>query len=410
MSMPKQTELREFVTLEKGKPPALQPYYGHDAEHYLTPEYLRGGASCDLVKPGSKAVRVCAGDTVLLWDGSNAGEVLYGRDGVLASTMCRAAHGNRFDAGYFYYALKRWEPYLKGQTSGSGIPHVDKEIFGRLPIVEFDAPDQAKIAEVLSTVDQAIEQTEALIAKQQRIKTGLMQDLLTRGIDEHGNLRSEATHRFRDSPLGRIPVEWDHGSGSNYFTLHAGMPVDQLKRSQDGNSLYVKVDDFNSPENVGGIFRSEYTFGCPCGLVSRLLEPRVLVFPKRGAAIFINRVELLRKHASLDPNLMGLRTKPAVRPEFFRLVLLHRNLGLICDNSGIPQINNKHLYPLIFAMPGLDEQDVIVKCINQSERTIIEIMQELKKLQLVMTGLMQDLLTGERRVTALLNQQDGVTV
>ena len=58
-------------------------------------------------------------------------------------------------------------------------------------------------------MDRAIEQTEALIAKQQRIKTGLMQDLLTRGIDEHGNLRSEQTHQFKDSPLGRIPVEWE---------------------------------------------------------------------------------------------------------------------------------------------------------------------------------------------------------
>ena len=48
-----------------------------------------------------------------------------------------------------------------------------------------------------------------MIAKQQRIKTGLMQDLLTHGIDENGNLRSEETHEFKDSPLGRIPVAWD---------------------------------------------------------------------------------------------------------------------------------------------------------------------------------------------------------
>ena len=70
-------------------------------------------------------------------------------------------------------------------------------------------PEQTKIAEILSTVDRAIEQTEALIAKQQRLKTGLMQDLLIRGIDQHGNLRSEQTHEFKDSPLGRIPVEWE---------------------------------------------------------------------------------------------------------------------------------------------------------------------------------------------------------
>ena len=77
----------------------------------------------------------------------------------------------------------------------------------RIPVAP--KPEQTEIATILSTVDRAIEQTEALISKHQRIKTGLMQDLLTRGIDEHGNLRSENTHQLKDSPLGRIPVEWE---------------------------------------------------------------------------------------------------------------------------------------------------------------------------------------------------------
>ena len=62
-----------------------------------------------------------------------------------------------------------------------------------------------------------------MIAKQQRIKTGLMQDLLTRGIDENGNLRSEETHEFKDSPLGRIPVEWD---GEDVRAMLADLAVD----------------------------------------------------------------------------------------------------------------------------------------------------------------------------------------
>src|ERR1035437_6897460 len=63
----------------------------------------------------------------------------------------------------------------------------------RTPSVDFPLlpAEQTKIAEILSTVDRTIEQTEALIAKRERIKTGLMQDLFTRGIDEDGNLRSE---------------------------------------------------------------------------------------------------------------------------------------------------------------------------------------------------------------------------
>ena len=70
-----------------------------------------------------------------------------------------------------------------------------------------------------------IEQTEALIAKQQRIKTGLMQDLLTRGIDEQGNLRSEETHQFKDASLGRIPVEWEASSLGKLATFYLDCSV-----------------------------------------------------------------------------------------------------------------------------------------------------------------------------------------
>jgi type I restriction enzyme, S subunit len=76
-----------------------------------------------------------------------------------------------------------------------------------LDLIQKEAQDE--VATILSTLDRAIEQTEAIIAKQQRVKTGLMQDLLTKGIDENGVIRSEATHEFKDSPLGRIPAEWE---------------------------------------------------------------------------------------------------------------------------------------------------------------------------------------------------------
>ena len=88
---------------------------------------------------------------------------------------------------------------IKGATLNTAISC--KQI--RVRIFPTPRSEQAKIAEILSTVDRAIEQTEALIAKQQRIKTGLMQDLLTRGIDEHGNLRSEANPHIQRLPLGQ---------------------------------------------------------------------------------------------------------------------------------------------------------------------------------------------------------------
>src|SRR5271157_3054218 len=70
---------------------------------------------------------------------------------------------------------------------------------------------RAGIAQVLTTLDNLIEKTEALIAKCQAMKQGMMHDLFTRGIDTHGHLRppqTEAPEHYKQSDLGWIPSEW----------------------------------------------------------------------------------------------------------------------------------------------------------------------------------------------------------
>jgi type I restriction enzyme S subunit len=71
--------------------------------------------------------------------------------------------------------------------------------------------EQRSIAAILDTVDEAIAKTEAVIAKLKQVRAGLLHDLLTRGLDENGQLRDPVAHpeQFQDSPLGRIPKEWD---------------------------------------------------------------------------------------------------------------------------------------------------------------------------------------------------------
>ena len=67
--------LRYIFTLEKGKPPIQTPYDGPGSERYLTPDFLRGKAEPEHARPSSNAVRVKDGEAIILWDGSNAGEV-----------------------------------------------------------------------------------------------------------------------------------------------------------------------------------------------------------------------------------------------------------------------------------------------------------------------------------------------
>jgi len=74
-----------------------------------------------------------------------------------------------------------------------------------------DKKAQRKIAAILTTIDTAIEKTEALIAKYQQIKAGLMHDLFTRGVLPNGQLRpprDQAPELYQESAIGWIPRDW----------------------------------------------------------------------------------------------------------------------------------------------------------------------------------------------------------
>lgn len=124
--------------------------------------------------------------------------------------VLRAKADSFFSQDFIFYTLehKNITPFIKGGTRAKLNQAELREILIPKP------PEivQRQIAEILSTVDEAIEQTEALIAKYQQIKAGLMHDLFTRGVTPDGKLRptrAEAPHLYKDSPLSRIPKEWD---------------------------------------------------------------------------------------------------------------------------------------------------------------------------------------------------------
>jgi type I restriction enzyme S subunit len=230
------------------------------------------------------------------------------------------------------------------------------------------------------------------------MKQGLLHDLLTRGIDENGELRDPERHpeRFKDSPLGRIPTEWEVVLGERLFSLHSGTAPAELREDGGGAALYLKVDDFNHPANQYGLNVAELTFGPRPG-GSGVFSPGAIVFPKRGAAIFQNRVQILLRPVTVDPNLMVLHPLN-VDAQFLQNYLIHFNLSNICDNSGLPQINNKHIYPLLFAVPDISEQRRVIASLDSLAARLRQEKVESMKLRTLKHGLMDDLLTGRVRV------------
>lgn len=404
----KQIKFNEIITLHKGKPPEILPYYGVDAKPYLTPEFLRCRSFPELAKPSSNAVFVDDGDTILLWDGSNAGECLQGRKGLLASTMAVVRHSDNFDKEYFFYSVKFWEPYLKGQTTGSGIPHIDKKVFGNLEIFLFEIENQKKIAAVLSTVDRAIAQTEALIAKQQRIKTGLMQDLLTKGIDKNGNIRSEAIHRFKDSPLGRIPEEWETPELKEVSQVIDPNPAHRYPPPTEIGIPIISTENFSGEngyelKNVQTVsFKAFQEQNDRCQY-----QENDIVFARKGRLglarfygvekkIFSHTVVIFKPFntESLYPNYLLWLVRSR---SFFKEINKRMN-----SNSGVPTLGVEFLGAVPIPVPPPLEQKQISNLLSCSESKIEVSQNQLLKLKRQKTGLMQDLLSGKVPVTPLL--------
>ncbi len=89
-------------------------------------------------------------------------------------------------------------------------PNINAAGYRKLPIPAPKVTEQSRIALVLDTVDEVIAQTEAVIGKLRQLRAGLFHDLLTRGLDQNGQLRDPIAHpeQFQPSPLGPIPKEW----------------------------------------------------------------------------------------------------------------------------------------------------------------------------------------------------------
>jgi type I restriction enzyme S subunit len=291
------------------------------------------------------------------------------------------AFSSRYVAFLLYY-LYQIGVVLKYQQQTTGIINFKlNEYSEEMVNCPASKPEQTKIAEILSTVDRAIEQTEALIAKQQRIKTGLMQDLLTRGIDEYGNLRSEQTHKFKDSPLGRIPEEWALSQIGSAVSLQRGHDITE---SELLDGPYPVV----SSSGVIG-YHVECTSKGPNVVVGR-----------KGT---IGKVHYMKHDFWAHDTALYVTNFGGNNERYIFYLFNYLDLARYGTKSGSPSLNRNDVHPLWIGLPLPDEQKKITSILNKCDQGLDTLGRGFEKLRAVKTALMQGLLTGKKRVTALID-------
>jgi type I restriction enzyme S subunit len=297
---------------------------------------------------------------------------------------------------------------------GTTVESVDTDSFKSLKVGLPDLPEQRRIADVLDTVDAAIQETDAVVEKQEQVKTGLLQDLLTRGLDADGRLRDpeREPEAFRETSIGKLPKDWkveplrdlvEPGAPIVYGILKpgkghpGGIPVIKVKDIKKG---HVQDDDLllTAPEIHDQYRRAE-------------LREGDLLFTIRGT---VGRMAFVPAHldgANITQDTARIRIGDA-NPRFVRYYLGTSTPQAYFDMHTIGQavtgINLGQLRQTPIVVPPREEQDRIVEVLDQQFGRIDNERAYRSKLQSLKTGLMQDLLTGRVRVPEAEDRVDEV--
>jgi len=282
--------------------------------------------------------------------------------------------------------------------SGSTREKLNQELLKSIIITLPPLPEQRKIAEILETADKAIEKTDAIIEKYRRIKQGLMQDLLTKGIDEKGQIRSEETHKFKDSPLGRLPEEWEVVRLGEIATVKKDkkmpsrkLPYIGLENIESNTGKLLDIIDASTIKGIASVFNSgDVLFG--------KLRPNLKKFHYAKMEGFCSTEILVImpiKSSLMDTIFLYLIIQS---PAFLNLAEAK------VYGTKMPRTSWDILERFIFPLPPLPEQHRIASVLSQIDEVIEKEERYKEKLERIKQGLMQDLLTGEVRVNHLIKE------
>ncbi|MCC7035728.1 MAG: restriction endonuclease subunit S [Alphaproteobacteria bacterium] len=302
--------------------------------------------------------------------------------------------------GFLYYLLqgpeieKNISKRLTGTTRATlGIKQIRKFYFN-IPVA---STEQQKIAEILGSVDEAIAKTEAVISQTQKVKQGLLQTLLTKGIGHT---------KFKHTEIGEIPESWAASPLSELVDLKGGFAfksVDftdagvqvirmgnlyQSRLQLDRSPVFVP-DEFLEQHNSYAIYPNDILMSMT-GTVGKEDYGYAVIVPQNAATMLLNQ------------RVCKLIPKGEVSYNYLLQLLWSRNFldQLYCLPGGTKQANlsGKQILSVIVPKPSKKEQQEIGDLLNFYDTIISVEESKANSLKKIKSGLMSDLLTGRVRV------------
>lgn len=417
----KTRNLGDVAHIEMGQSPDSRFVF---EDPYLGYPFLQGNAEFGIVSPSPKFGCVRPAKLVKKSDVLISVRAPVGAVNIADRDYCigRGLAGIRLDGikpNLAAQLIQHQSAELRRVAQGTTFEAISKTDLQTLQLRIPPGAELPVIAEILTTLDTAIHQTEAIVEKLKQVKQGLLHDLLTRGMNGNGELRpsyEEKPELYKESLAGWIPREWtpcgvlDVAAKDRQCILTGpfgadlgqadfkseGVPVLRIGNVQAG---YIDWTDtqFVTPEKAA-------TLGKYC------VREGDLLFARQGATTGRSALADLRANGALI-NYHIIRV--AVDHQLCDPTYLYALFNSSRSRSQVDQakgrgtregINSDQIASLLFALPQIDEQRTAVARINAMEHNIAVEYSMLRKLREEKVGLMDDFLTGRVRVTPLLTQ------
>lgn len=195
---------------------------------------------------------------------------------------------------------------------------------------------------------------------------------------------------YKRTEIGLIPIDWGVELLGDFVKITSGESPSRFRFSDEGIP-YFKVDQLNNSPKLADT--TDYFID-----TKRTVKRGSVVFPKRGASIFQNKIRIFAHDSYMDTNIMALTCHEGLASEFLFYLLSYFGLSEVADTTSVPQINNKHINPFLICLPTLNEQKAIADALSDVDGLIAGLEALIAKKRSLKTATMQQLLTGKTRL------------
>ncbi|GAA0067484.1 restriction endonuclease subunit S [Clostridium perfringens] len=259
--------------------------------------------------------------------------------------------------------------------------------FKNIKLVVPTIKEQEKIVEILSTVDEQIENTEKLIQKNQELKKGLMQQLLTKGIGHT---------EFKKTELGIIPKKWRLKKIDEIGKVITGNTPKTTEKDNYGDEfLWVSPFDMGSSKYIKNTNKMLSKKGFD---KARKLPSGAVLVTCIGSTI--GKIGIATNELSTNQQINSIICNEDVDSEFIYYAIDYNfsKYSNYISNQAVPIINKSTFGEFLIQIPELKEQNKVAKILSKVDDDIEKQLNKKNKLEILRNGLIQQLLTGNIRV------------